>query len=127
MADKLIDRFCLRIRLPSLAIEMDTSIKGWLSRLRYNINFGHTKKTRQHSKDTIGAIKKMKPDTVLRKHNTSKGGNKQKFLLTALQRWNLDLSPSKRNSRVVHRVTKVYIENDILDSAYLRTEEKCSV
>lgn len=33
LTDKLIDRFCLRIRLTSLAIEVETSVKGWISRL----------------------------------------------------------------------------------------------
>lgn len=86
LSDKLIDRFCLRIRLPSLAIELEASVKGWLTRLRNNINLGANKKSRQHARDTIEAEAKMKPSTVLRKHYSERGGSKTKILLTRFQR-----------------------------------------
>lgn len=80
-SEKLIDRFCLRIRLPSLQLDLEPSIKGWISRLRSSTAQGLNKKTRQHAKDTIRAITKMSPNTALRLHYTMRGSPKKSILL----------------------------------------------
>lgn len=126
LGDNLIDRFSLRIRIPSLAIDLETSVKGWISRLINHIFQGLNKKTRQYSKDAMEAISKMKPDMAIRKHYKIRGGSKRNILSKAFKSWNREMVPAKNTSRVVDRVTKTDIDKDVLDSVYLTTEENCS-
>lgn len=44
ISDRLIDRLCLRIMLPSLAMELETSIKCWLSKLKKQCEHGYQPK-----------------------------------------------------------------------------------
>lgn len=44
----------------------------------------------------------------------------------AFKKWNAELSPAKRTSRVVDKVTKITIGNDVLDLTGLTNDEKCS-
>lgn len=63
---------------------------------------------------------------MLRRHFTNRGVIKHKIQLAAFKRWNTVLAPAKRSSRVVDKVTKITIDDDVLDSPLLNTEEKCS-
>lgn len=56
IVDILLDRFCLRIRLPSLEMEVEISVKSWLTGLRRSINLGINKNVRQNEKDTLDSI-----------------------------------------------------------------------
>lgn len=81
---------------------------------------------RQNAKDTIEAIKRIKSDSVLKERYTAKGGNKRNILLAAFQRWSRELIPAKNILPIVEKVTKIETDNDILYSACLKTEDKCS-
>lgn len=94
--------------------------------MRYKTNYGPNKKVRQHARDTLEAIQKLNSDVLLRKHYTRRGGNQLLVLLGALKNWKIMLTPTKRSSRVVEKLTKLTIDDDVLDSPLLRTEEKCS-
>lgn len=126
LSDRLTDIFCLRIRLPSLAMDLACSIKNWTQRLRRCVNFGLNRKVREHARDTLKSIQKLDEDTMLRKHFTRHGGAKEKILLKAFQEWNHTLSPAKKSSRAVDIVSKITIDNDVLDSCNLTAAEKCS-
>lgn len=126
ISDRLIDRLFLRLRIPSLAMDFESIIKGWLKKLRYNMNNGPTKKVIQHSQDTLEANQKLPHEVLLRKHFTRRGGNQKHIFLAEFKARNTMLAPAKRTSRVVDKVTKLRIDDDVLDAPMLSTAEKCS-
>lgn len=107
-------------------MEVECNFKGWISKLRNNTNCGPNKKVQQNAKDTLQIIQKLDPNILLRKHYSRRGGSKKNILLATFKDWNAKLAPAKRNSRVVDKVTKLEIKDNVLDSPLLSTEEKCS-
>lgn len=79
ISDRLIDRICLRIRLISLRMELESSSKGWIENLRRTAQLGHNEKVRQKAFDTLNTIQKLKSETQSRKYYTRRGGNKKEY------------------------------------------------
>lgn len=123
LSNMLIDRLCLRLRTPSLAMELECSSKIWIEKLRRNSYADPSGKVRQHAKDSLNAITKLHQSTIIRTHYTKRSGNKHKIMLHEFKAWNTQLAPSKQTSRTVDKVTKLAIENDVLDSPCLSAEE----
>lgn len=126
ICDRLIDRICLRIGLPSLAMELDSSVNFWLAKLKNSVHQGINNKVRWYARDSLDSIAKLYRAVILRIHQTKRSGNRQKILLAAFQRWNKALAPLKKSSRVVDKVSRLNIGNDVLDSLGLSAREKFS-
>lgn len=116
LSARLADRFCLKIRLPSLKMDLECGVKNWISRLRWSVHNGLNTKVRRHAKDTLYAIQKMDENTILRKQYTGRGEMKEKAILNAFEKWHVELAPAKRSSRAVDKVSKLVIARSMLDS-----------
>lgn len=63
---KLIDRLCLKLRLPSLQMEVDHVARNWTGKIRRAAEPASNRKVRAHARDSLKSIQKLHPNTPLR-------------------------------------------------------------
>lgn len=127
LPDKLIDRLCLRMRLPSLKMEIENAARKRTGKLERASMQAVNSKAKTHAKDSLTAIHKLHPSTPLRSQGQGKRMSERKWLVRKFKEWNEQLAPAKKESRTVDKVTRERLHQDILDSHELSVEQKRSV
>lgn len=124
--DKLLNRMCIRIRLPSLSMEIEKKTSRWTLWIGRAARRHPVGKVKRHVEDAIEAIGKLTGEVPLKKFYTRTPFNLNLWETQTFERWRKDMLTENPNSRVVDELKELSIEDDALDTKELKTEEKRS-
>lgn len=83
-------------------------------------------KVHQHARDTLAAILKLPVDTSLIEYCETRRFDRDRWLLTAFNKWNETTRTGKLKSKELGNITQAEVYHDILDSKLLSDDEKKS-
>lgn len=123
---KLLDRICVRIRIPALWVEIEKQARSWTLDLTKKAYWHCIRKVTLHARESLKEIKNLSPQVPLRKYLTTRNFNHDKWSVRAFNTLRGSTLTENTNSRVVDPVKENMLERDILETPDLDEAERRS-
>lgn len=126
LSQTLLDRLCIRIRMPILLMDIERLTRVWTVKLGRASRTHHTEKVKKHAQDALNAITKLPQEVPARRYFTRGPFEPKRWEVQEFKSWRTSTLSDSAKPRVIDRVTKSVVEDDILDSNRLTVGEKRS-